>query len=686
MKKILLITATLTATTLSAQTAKDTLSITELNPVVITGTGTYHKADNSPVAVKVISAKDIKDAQATSLQDALSKLTPNISTHTNGMGTFVNFNGVSDDYVVIMENGKRLSGDDRWSRISLDNVKRIEIFSGAASALYGSDALAGVINIITDDSKNTVEASSHTKVMNHGRLDQDINVDANIGQLSSQTSYTHRQADNWQVNHYEQFFGTDGEEILKLNGRPMSQGFVSDNISQKLEYKFDEKWSAYIRGNYYDNTTERPQNAISYTQDKKDLTKFTTKQAYTYDLHHTSYLYGGGARWTPNANTHVYLDVYSDNYTSKYDYWQTATKEAYDEVRKRTHYTNETLRGIFRLADWNKLSAGAEFIQESLTSESDNIDGEHTNSYNIFAQDEIQIVKGLEALAGVRYTYNTNFGSHVTPNVGLFYHIAGFRARASYAGGYRTPTLSQLYATDQAKTSSRYTINNISLKPETNHFWNVNLEYGNKRMNVGLTGFINEIDDMINYRTLPQQEIDADASLTAINKEWKTIRQRDNIDHATLRGLSTSLKFIMPFGLTVGGGYTFTDAKSETKTLNTKTQQYEITKSDVDKSVRHVGNINVTYDKTWRKYHLNVAVNGHLQGERFSSTYGYAPGYSQWDLNTRHTFTLRQFVLEPGIGIENIFNKRDTSYWTSNFSTINPGRSVYVSMALKFKD
>ena len=63
-----------------------------------------------------------------------------------------------------------------------------------------------------------------------------------------------------------------------------------------------------------------------------------------------------------------------------YDYWQTAEKEPYDETRKRTHYVNETLRGIFRLADWNKLSAGAEFVQESLTSQSDNIDFEKTKA------------------------------------------------------------------------------------------------------------------------------------------------------------------------------------------------------------------------------------------------------------------------------------------------------------------
>lgn len=205
------------------------------------------------------------------------------------------------------------------------------------------------------------------------------------------------------------------------------------------------------------------------------------------------------------------------------------------------------------------------------------------------------------------------------------------------------------------------------LKAEKNHFGTVNLEYGNNWMNIGVTGFVNKIMDMINYRTLTEEEIMADPKLTELNKEWTTIRQRDNIDNALLRGINTNVKFITKAGLSFGGGYAFTDG-------------------EVDKAVRHVGNANVSYDKTWNKYHLNVAVNGHVQGKRFSSTYGYADGYSQWDLNTRHTITMNQFVLEPGIGIENLFNEVDDSYWNSNYSTISPGRSFYVSLALKFKN
>lgn len=670
--------------------SSDVAKAIELNPVIITGTGTYRKAENSPVAVKVISAKELKDAQVNSVQDALTRLTTNITTHTNGMGTFVNFNGVSDDYILILENGKRVSGDDRWSRISVDNIKRIEILSGAASALYGSDAIAGVINIITEDSKESVQVSNYSRLSSKGRFDEDINLDVNSGKFGSYTSFNHKQADNWQVNKYQEFAEGDCS-VLKLTGRPMSVGFHSNNVSEKMTWTFSDKFDVYVRGNYYDYRTDRPQGAAYFTQkattDKKTGEKtysYTSKQAYTYDLHHTSFNYGAGARWTPNKNTHVYLDIYSDNYTSNYDYWQTADAEAYEETRKRTHYYNETLKGIFRLNSWNKLSAGTEFVQEYLNSEADNIDSENTNTYNLFAQDEIQIVKGLEGVVGVRYTYNNNFGSNVTPNVALFYHLGGFRVRASYAGGYRTPSLSQLYATDQAKTSARYTIYNTELKPEKNNFFNANIEYSNKWLSVSASAFMNKIRDMINYRTMTQDEIDGDKHLTDLyNEGWTTIRQRDNIDKATIKGVSANVKFLLPCGFTLAGGYTFTDSKAETKSLNAKTQQYEVTESPVDKSVKNVANVAATWDKTWKNYHLNVNLNGHIQGERYSSTYGFAPAYSQWDLNTRHTITLKNFILEPGIGIENIFNKRDTSYWNSNFSTINPGRALYVSIAIK---
>ena len=407
-----------------------------LNPIVITGTGTFHRASNSPVSVQVITQKQLHDSGVSSLAEALTKLTSGVTTMTNGMGTFFNMNGLSDDYVLILENGQRVSGDDRMQRINISKVKRIEILGGSAGSLYGSEAMAGVINIITDDSKNDVSLQSFTQLASKGRFDQQIGADIRQGKLTSNTAYAHKKADNWQVAQYDEFI-VDGETVHRPTGRPMSQGFHSDNISQKLQWTFSDAWSVYLRGNYYNHETDRPQNAqyTSKVTKKNDAYTYTTKQAYTYDIHHQSYLYGGGARWNPNKQVHVYADIYSDNAVSKYDYWATADEYSYELTRKRTHYWNESLRGIFRLASWNKLSAGIEGIQETLSSQSDNIDYEQTNTYNAFAQEELSLAPWLEAVVGARYTYNGNFGSHFTPSASLFAHIGALRLRASYAGG-----------------------------------------------------------------------------------------------------------------------------------------------------------------------------------------------------------------------------------------------------------
>ncbi len=683
----------LTAMFLSfASTATKAEEITDLNPVVVTGTGTLHHANNSPFAINAITANELKNAGVSNLQEAMAQLTTSITMQTNGMGTFINFNGVSDDYILILVDGHQVTGDDRWNRISIDNIERIEILNGAASTLYGSDALAGVINIITNSGTRKVEASTFSKMLNNGRLTQDVNVDLNIKNVSSSTSYNHQQADNWQVNHYQAFDEGD-EKVLKLCGRPMSVGNKKDFIGQNLKWKINDKLSAHIRGNYYQYKTLRPEDATYFTQKStKDSTgakkySYTEKQAYTYNLFHESYDYGGGVEWRPSKKSTLTFDAHSDNFTSKYDYWQTANDEAREETRKKTRFVNEKLNGIFQLTPCNRLSAGLDFVQETLKSETDNIHKETSNSNNIYLQDEVNVRKWMDAVAGVRYTYNSNFGSNFTPNFGLFFHVKDFQLRLSYSKGYKTPTLSQLYATDQARTNARYTINNPDLKPEKNDFWIANLGYGNKRIKTSVSAYINKISDMINYRTLPQTEIDGNDGLKALYDEgWTTIRQRSNLDKATIKGITYNLKVLLPKGFCIDGGYTYTDSESETKQLNVKEQTYETTKSPVDKSVKNVGHLALSWDKTWNYYRLNVCMNGYAQDKRFSSTYGYCPGYGQWDLITRHTFNYNHVILEPSVGIENLFDKRDDRTWNSNFSTINPGRSFLISLAVKFKD
>ena len=646
-------------------------SYINLGQVVVTGTGTHRRMTNSPVPIQVITAKDIENAGATSLEDALTKLSPNITTMTNGMGTFLNLNGMSQDYMIILENGHRLGGDERMARIGTGNIKRIEIQSGAASALYGSEAIGGVINIITDDSKNGIGASSYTHYTSHGRFTQTVDADVSQGRLSSYTTYQRKEADNWQVNNID-------EEGNKT-GRPMSMGYRSDNLSQRFTYAVTDKLNISVRGNYNDYETRRPESATYFKKSGKNddgSDKFKETQAYTYNMSHRTWLYGLSADYMISSAAYIEADFYSDNFRSSYRYFSKSGSflPGDEQVRKETAYYDGTLKGIFKPNDMNKLSVGMEYINEQLDSESDNIRGESMFTAAAFVQDELSLTDDIQAVAGIRYLYNGNFRSHATPNVSLMYKPGNFRFRAAWSAGYRAPTLSQIYATDQAKSTSRATVGNPELKPEKSRSASLNAEFSNQRLSVSVTGMVNNVTDMINYRVLSDAEISA-MGYDDLHAQFSTIRQRSNIDEAHIKSLSANANVYVGAGFTLGGGYILTDSKAISDGKETP----------VDKSVKHSGNVNARWDHNWGNYHMNVNLNGHIQSERWSSTYGYTPGYSQWDLNTTHTFYVEDFILEPGLGIENIFNERDTRPWNSNFSTISPGRAVYVSLALKFR-
>lgn len=662
----------------NAAEPKDTIAMNRnLTQVVVTGTGTHSKAKDAVIPVKVLTAEDLRKAHATSLEQALVMLTPSITTMTNGMGTTMMMNGLNEDYILILENGKRLTGDDRYTRINMANIKRIEVLNGASSALYGSEAIGGVINIITEgsnmyskgESREHVNVTNQTQVSSKNRLTESISADVTKGHFSSSTGFQYRQAGNWQVNSQELV-----NNVLKPTGRVMSQGFHSNQLNQRLAWDFGKGLSVYARGSYYDYKTDRPQQATYFKG-----SKFTETPAYTYDLDHENYLYGAGATWKVNNKVYLEADFYADNLTSERDSFDTYRKGG-KQLTKRTHYYNGTVKGIFRLGDWNKLSAGVEYVHE--TYEAYNLSFHRTYTLSVFAQDEMRIIKDLNAVLGVRYIEDKNFGSYATPSVALMYSPGPVRLRANYSTGYRTPTLVQTYyENDETKN---ITIGNTDLAPEKSNFYSLNAEYNSKWMTVHATAFMNDVRDMISYRVMPDAEV-AERGLDVKYPTATKYQQRDNVDRAKVKGVTVGTTFFTPVGLKLGGSYTYTHAKQRNTTLNASTQLYEVALEPTDRSMRHTGHVFADWAHTWRKYTLDVNLNGHLQGKRWSTSYGYAPHYAQFDLSTTHTWHMANVDLEPGIGIENILNKRDTRPWCSNFSTLHPGRCLYASFAVKFK-
>ena len=153
-------------------TADSTYRQFNLGEVVVTGTRTPKFLKNTPIQTRVISAKEIARLDATNVQDLLQQELPSVEfSYAMNQQTHLNFSGFGGQGVLFLVDGERLAGetmdDVDFTRLSMDNVERIEIVKGAASALYGSNATGGVINIITKNSQKPLTLNVNARYAKH---------------------------------------------------------------------------------------------------------------------------------------------------------------------------------------------------------------------------------------------------------------------------------------------------------------------------------------------------------------------------------------------------------------------------------------------------------------------------------------------------------------------------------------
>ena len=144
-----------------------------LEEVVVTGTRTPKLLKDTPIQTRLITSHDIERTDATNVQDLLQQEIPGAEfSYSMNQQTHLNFSGFGGQGVLFLVDGERLagdvSGDIDFSRLSMDNVERVEIVKGAASALYGSNANGGVINIITKKPSKPWTLNVNGRISKHG--------------------------------------------------------------------------------------------------------------------------------------------------------------------------------------------------------------------------------------------------------------------------------------------------------------------------------------------------------------------------------------------------------------------------------------------------------------------------------------------------------------------------------------
>ena len=657
-----------------------------LEEVVVTGTGTEHLLKDTPVQTEVINNKVLRNFSGQSLEDILSMLATSLDFNGSDMGSGITMNGLGNSYILIMIDGKRMHGDvggeNDLSLIDPNNIEKIEIVKGASSALYGSDAIAGVINIITKKHDEGLLLENTSRVGSYGDLRQHNGIGFKLGKFQSYTNFQLQHSDGWQNTSVEH---TTGKETPITDSRNKTTNRNTNwQIAQKFTYDVNENLQFYTEGSLYWKRIYRPSGHHPHYDVK------------TYDLEYHNSSVAGGGKLKLNATDYLTLDVDWNRHAYFYNFTDTTLMDGYDPWGKFTHYypyfpkdkmlqsdqqrTMGALKGVFELPLENRLSAGLEYRYDWLRAPMRVVGGKAKDwTAAAYVQDEFNWFRWLNITAGLRLTKNQKFGWKLTPKISGMLSLGDFRLRATWSQGFKTPTpkeLEYLYVKDMNGTYLY--LGNEALKPQTSNYYSVGGEYSWKGFTLNVTGYINDVKDMINLVNVPNYMAPVEYQT---QYELKRTKQYKNLETAKTKGIDVSLRYAYK-EWTAGVGYSYLDTDAEIYDDN----HDKMKKVTIDGMAHHKSNVFLTWGHRFSEvYRLGAGIYGRTSSKRYYQSDGDGKGYQIWRLSTNHDFgksSTTTYRLEAGI--DNIFNYVDRTPHGLHLGTTTPGTTIYASLTVRF--
>ena len=653
--------------------------------IVVTGTGTEHYLKDAPVQTEVISRKMLDSYAGATLEDILSGLCASFDFSAGDMGANMQLGGLGNGYILILVDGKKMHGDvggqNNLGLIDPARIERIEIVKGAASALYGSDAIAGVVNIILKKHRENILIENTSRGGSYGEFRQSNTVQFKVGKFTSSTNFQLKHSDGWQNTTYED---PNRYEYPITNSINKTVNRYTDwQVAQRFDYQATKDLSLYADGSFYRKRIYRPCGVPDYK---------------TYDfLYRNSSVATGGKLKLKNSNS-IMLDVNYDSHAYYYMYTRETWDKEYDDSGKEISFpyfpgdkglqSDQSrlllqLKGIFNLPYFNRLSVGTDTEINWLDAprrldEKDQV-SDYTTSF--YAQDEWTPIERLNITAGGRLTVNQNFGVRITPKISALYKLGAFNLRATYSEGFKTPTLKELhYRYIRQMSIISLNLGNTELDPQTSRYVSGGLEYNGTRFSINVTGYCNWVDNMITLVTIPLSQAPGDLVVTY---DPARVRQYQNMDDARTYGVDVNAKWTPVQSLTLTGGYSYLDTEANQYDEEDQVMKHVI----IDGMAHHRATVSAIWTHAWRRsnYRLGIGVYGRIQSKRYYQDDGNGKAYNLWRLNTRHQFKLgKRWNAEVNAGIDNIFNYYETTYHSLNYGTTTAGRTFYGSLMIQF--
>lgn len=669
-----------------------TESMHELQEVVITSTGTQHLLKNTPVQTEVISRKMLESYGGKSLEDILSGLTASFAFNEGDMGSQTQLNGLGNNYILIMIDGKRIHGDvggeNDLGLIDPHNIERIEIVKGAQSALYGSDAMAGVINIITKKhDTDGVLLENSTRYGSYDDLRQHNGIGLRWGRWQSYTSFQLQHTDGWQntTNEY-----AEAMMITDTRNRTLNK-YTNWQLSERLTVDLG-RLELYADGSYYTKRIYRPTNG-----------RHPSCDVYTYDLKYRNASAAVGGKWmTGNGADYLTFDINWDRHAYYYAFTDTTLEDGYYRG-EQTHYfpyfpgqtelqsdqqrTMANVKGVFYLPHSNTLNVGAEYRYDYLKAPM-RVEGGKADDWTaaVYAQDEFDPCAWLNITAGLRVIDNNAFGLHVTPKLSTMLSIGDWRLRAGWSQGFKSPTTKELgyHYVKQMGANTYYYMGNAKLDAQTSNYWSANVEYRTNRITCSVTGYFNRLDKMISLINVPVSEIPPGATSAFAGDGSTNIipRMYKNAEDAKTYGVDVNITYNISKELTLGGNYSYLDTKANVYNT-THNVFHEVI---IDGMAHHKWNGYITWNHRFsNNYRLGLNLSSRGSSRRYYENDGDGKPFQLWRLNTTHDFGhSKTATYRVELGVDNLFNFKDTSPRPYHLGTTNPGTTIFATLTVKF--
>lgn len=648
-----------------------------LEEVVVTGTGTEHYLKDAPVQTEVITRRALEQFQARSMEELLAGLSPSLTFHDGSMGSHIQLNGLNNDYILILIDGKRMNGDvggqNDLNLLNPANIERIEIVKGAASSLYGSDAIAGVINIITKKHHDKTEFTSTSRVGAYGDVRESASLGLTIGQVKSMTGVNFHHTDGWRNTDLQW-----NQQQLKP-GSTMKTVNRSTNytLTESLDWNVNDRLSLTASGSCYERWVVRPHGPWSYLPN---------------DFYYRNYGFAAGGKYRLGGRNYLTADLSYDRYGYFYDYKLQEVTDYFKDGDRITYFPGQRIKqsvqrqvlgqtkGVFYIGDRHLLNTGFEYLYNHLESPH-HIDGDRASVYTLaaYAQEEWTAADDVVLTAGARGTVHKETGFNLSPKIAVLYNKGDFRLRASYALGYKSPTVKELYynytATLGGGSLTAYH-GNKDLKAQTSQYASVGAEYAGRKFQASVTAYANFLRNMIE---LVEINLTAEEKLNEIEKSKMYL----NLTQARIWGVDFTFNYQPVQTLTVSGGYSFSDPRAQYPDQGADYMKY----IPIDATSQHNATLNASWHHTWSRYRLGLAVYGRYQSVRRYVEDNDADAFQTWRINTAHTLLdMKKWTLTLNLGVDNLFNYVDRTPFGRNRATTTPGRTIYASALIKFKN